>query len=1108
MLTPLSALACEDWVAKVVAVEGAVQHKHGQQDWQPLQREQHICPGGSVKVGDNSRASLHLRNNTFTRLDADSLLSFPVQTQERRFWVELRQGIAHFISRIVHEFEVSTPYVNAVVEGTEFVVAAQQGQGAVSVMEGKVTAYNEKSRASLTAGQQAVSGGRDLDLSRFNVPADTLVEWAIHYPPVLSLAELPTQTAQDKAALQQAIAALQQNRVDQALQILEDAPASDVVQLARGTLLLQIGRMPEFTRTIEPLLQGPASGLAHGLKSIAAIARNDIASGRASADIAVQRAPNSAAAWIALSYAQQAELQLNAALESARKATQVQPASLLAHLRLSELHLAQGDVDAARDALEAVPDGVARGAELEGSKGFVQLFRLKLDSAREHFNRALAMDSSNPQYQLGLGLTLLRDGDLKAGRQHMEYAVSLDPLRSVLRSYLGRAYFEEKRDDVALEQWQLAKQFDPNDPTPYFYTGVHKLFANDPIGAVEELETSRDLNDKRAIYRSETLLQSDAASRSATLARAYGEVGYDQGVLLSGWDALRRDPTNSEGHRLLADYYAGDPRYETARVSELLQSQLWQPLSAYPLQPQLSEANLAVVAGAGPQRPGFNEYHSLFTQDGAYGMVNGYGGSDGTWGNDLVGSVLAGPVALSLGQYHYESDGWRENADQEQDIYNGLVQWQVGPGTSLQFESRKLTWDKGDLTINWEGELSQIAEQEFISRVNRIGLSQKLGAKNVVLVSIVDQMVDDSVSSESAIGLQNFGREKEEPTSIELQLVNFLSRGYLQFGVGRTDSKLESEATSDFSGFLILDETEGSDSLHENVYAYWTSSLWGLKTVEVGAAYDRFKSDRKAIDNVLSSSTELSEKYHQWSPKLGLSFDIGQQSVARIALFRTLYRQVAANQTLEPTHIVGFNQRYEEFAGTDSKNLVMAIDVARDSSFRYGMGFQRQLDDFPFDDAGTLKRIASRESDFNVYADYFIGAGWAINLGYREWRYDANIPSAIDQLSEIETRLVPIAATKNIGSYFQIAIKQTYYDQVYVIPVLDMDLFEARDVTFNSSGWITDFALKQLMPGRLGFIELGISNAFDANDQVVASSRQAYSFYPARFAYLQFQFNI
>src|SRR5690606_13782845 len=127
--------------------------------------------------------------------------------------------------------------------------------------------------------------------------------------------------------------------------------ATDTLQLARAALLLAAGQATAFDSAIGPLLTGSHAGNAQALKAVADASRNRPDSALAAGRAAVELAPQQAASFIALSYAQQAALQLDEALESAGKATRVEPASSLAWLRLSELHLMHGDIAASKKAL-------------------------------------------------------------------------------------------------------------------------------------------------------------------------------------------------------------------------------------------------------------------------------------------------------------------------------------------------------------------------------------------------------------------------------------------------------------------------------------------------------------------------------------------------------------------------------------------------------------------------------------------------------------------------------------------------------------------------------------------------------------------------------------
>ena len=203
-------------------------------------------------------------------------------------------------------------------------------------------------------------------------------------------------------------------------------------------------------------------------------------------------------------------------------------------------------------------------------------------------------------------------------------------------------------------QFDVAKQLDPNDPTPWFYDAVRQDADNRPVEALSELQRSIDLNDSRAVTRSRLLLDEDRAARSAGLARIYGELGFSQLALAEGFRALNDDPINYSAHRFLADAYLNQPNREIGRLSELLQSQLRQPENVQPLQPQLSETGLFIVPGAGPAQPSYNEYNRLFVRNGLSFYADGIAGANGTYGDDAVVSgtgrsriLQRGSVSLS-----------------------------------------------------------------------------------------------------------------------------------------------------------------------------------------------------------------------------------------------------------------------------------------------------------------------------------------------------------------------------------------------------------------------------------------------------------------------------
>ena len=66
----------------------------------------------------------------------------------------------------------------------------------------------------------------------------------------------------------------------------------------------------------------------------------------------------------------------------------------------------------------------------------------------------------------------------------------------------------------------------------------------------------------------------------------------------------------------------------------------------------------------------------------------GSGGKKRTFGDDVVQSGVVGNVSYSLSQYRYETNGFRQNNDQQHDIYDAFAQVSVTPQLSLQAEYR------------------------------------------------------------------------------------------------------------------------------------------------------------------------------------------------------------------------------------------------------------------------------------------------------------------------------------------------------------------------------------------------------------------------------------
>ena len=594
---------CQEPAGRFASIDGEVDVQRGSVYWRTAQLDQFLCEGDTIRVGDRSRVAIQLINNAVLRIDQNTsirLVNISSKTDERS-WLDLVSGALQSFSRQPWLLRVTTPHLKGDIDGTEFYVQAEEDRSLLIVLEGRVLVYNDKGRLALASGQAATAEAGKAPVYRIVVRPRDAVQWALYYPPVLYLRpdEFPPGPGW-QGMVRQSIESYLRGDRQQAFEGIATVP--ETVRdprffVYRASLLLAVGRVDEADADIKRALRlAPNDGNALALQSIIAVVQNEKDQALNVAQRAVEAAPGSATALIALSYAQQARFDLEGARASLEKAVQLDPKNALAWARLAELWSSFGRLE---QALEAAQKAVILEPDLSRTQtvlGFAYLTEVKTTQAKEAFDKAIALDQADPLPRLGLGLAKIREGDLDEGRREIEVAASFDPNNSIVRSYLGKAYYEEKRMPLDEHQYTIAEELDPKDPTPWFYDAIAKQTTNRPVEALQDMQKAIELNDNRVVYRSRLSLDSDLAARSASLARVYTNLGFQQLALVEGWKSVNTDPTNYSAHRFLADSYSALPRHEIARVSELLQSQLLQPINTTPIQPHLAESNLFLIS--------------------------------------------------------------------------------------------------------------------------------------------------------------------------------------------------------------------------------------------------------------------------------------------------------------------------------------------------------------------------------------------------------------------------------------------------------------------------------------------------------------------------------
>ena len=604
--------------------------------WRPAALNEQLCPGDVIHVGERSRVEVTIAGHPNVRLDQNTALRLPGDDQP--LIVRLLYGAAYFFSRHPRRLTVDTPFIDAAVEGTEFLVRVEAERTLIIVFAGRVRASNPHGELAIEDGEAAwPRPARRPRLSDRPAARRRAVDAVLSGDPAgagRSLGRRGAGTAEPLRGAVQLAAAGQLPAAFARFEAIPETERGSDYYLYRAATLLSVGRVEEARADIgQALLRDPSDGRADALSAVIAVAQNDRDRALDEAQRAVELSPRSAAARIALSYAEQARFQIEAARQALEQAVKDEPENALAWARLSELWLMQGRRERSRRAAKRARELAPELARVQTVLGFAELAEINTGRAKKAFRRAIDIDSANPLPRFGLGLATIRAGDLEGGRKEIEIAVALDPENALLRSYLGKAYFDERTTNPLTYFQELVDQLpepgeharrpavrdiqelDPNDPTPWLYDAIRLQSENRPVEALRNIEKSIELNDNRAVYRSRELLDQDRAARGTSLARIYNDLGFEQLGINEATKSLSLDPANAGAHRFLSDVYATQPRREIARVSELLQAQLLQDININPVQPSLSETNLGIITGGGPARPGFNEFTPLFERN-------------------------------------------------------------------------------------------------------------------------------------------------------------------------------------------------------------------------------------------------------------------------------------------------------------------------------------------------------------------------------------------------------------------------------------------------------------------------------------------------------------
>ncbi|MEA3470775.1 MAG: TonB-dependent receptor, partial [Thermodesulfobacteriota bacterium] len=432
------------------------------------------------------------------------------------------------------------------------------------------------------------------------------------------------------------------------------------------------------------------------------------------------------------------------------------------------------------------------------------------------------------------------------------------------------------------------------------------------------------------------------------------------------------------------------------------------------------------------------------------------------------------------GYTHFETDGWRTNADQEDNIANVFAQYEITHKTSVQAEYRYRKNETGDLELTFfPDDLLPYLRQEDETQSFRLGFHHGFAPGSDLIgnfqYSDGDRSVhDEDPDPEFTFPIFDFDLEgDDEAYSGELsylfksEYINLVG-GAGHFDIDSTDQIAFSLDFGVPPPFVLDQFSVDADTRHSNIYLYTYIKPLDNLTLTVGGSGDFFEAE-----------DELVKDQNQFNPKLGVIWNLDTGTTLRAAAFRVLKRTLITDQTLEPTQVAGFNQFFDEVNATDYWRYGGAIDQKFSDSIYGGVEFTYRDLDVPYVDftgpAPVLAEANWKEKLARAYLFWTPLKSVSLTAEYRYEdleRDEQGGPGA----KEAQTHYLPLGINYFHPSGLSASLKGTYINQDGKFErKVDRGVFEDGSDDF----WLVDATISYRLPKRYGFITVGVNNLFD-----------------------------
>ena len=1037
---------------KMLRKEGTVHYRPASLTERAAAEPQPLGWGDALRTLDLSRATVVFVDWSELRMKPRTRLEVGRQgTTSQSLSLTIHDGEVYITSRGGPQaIAIETPFATGTPHGTEFLIAVdtQARRTEVAMFDGEVELRNEWGSITVTNGWQGVAeeGGAPRLIAR--IEARKLVQWWIHYPGLLDPDELGLGPS-ELNVLAASLKAYRAGDLQNALQSFPGypnriEPASEPGRIFLAGLLLAVGAVEQSLAQLDRVnVEAPMAAALQTM--ISAVGSEKGARDPAPpTSIRLDKGTLGASGFLALSYVHQATNDLQAALEAARAATELSPKFGFAWARVAELEFSFGHTRAARTAVQRALEFSPCNAQAVALHGFLLAAENRTKEALLAFDQAVGMDPALGNAWLGRGLCRIRQGDAESGRLDLQTAAILDPRRSLIRSYAGKAFGDAGDERLARKELSYAGRLDANDPTPWLYSALEQWQENRDNDAVRDLERSIALNDNRALFRSRLLLDQDLAVRSASLAKIYQSAGLDEVALSEASKAVTFDYASHSAHQFLAESFNAlrDPtrfnlRYETPWFNELLLANILSPVGAGLLSQNISQ----------------QEYSPLFERDGLHLLNSTEYRSDGQIRQINSQSGTYGRTSWTIDLDYQHNDGIRPNNDLNRlEVYPQFKQ-QLTDRDSVFVLTKFMDYESGDNYQHYDPSYAsptlRVREQQIPIALAALHREWQPGLHTTLLAgrlhssveaqdsaAVLDLWTNSPPPGVNWVRLQSFDNLRQETDfAAYLAELNQIWQGErhvsiagarFQAGQIQTDSTLDDHSSGFVHDYYAPPVPTRVDDPFDRwtLYAYHTQQLWDGFRLTAGVAYDRLRYPANFRFSLLSGDERT---LSHLSPKAAASWDL-----ARNIALRGMYAQSVGGLSydesvrLEPTQLAGFGQSFrsvisEAEAGSPIAPRYevggLALDVKlRPSTFLgaqaqwlrsdadHTVGVFRSSGDLaPPPQAGassTSEQLAYEERSLGFYVHQLLGRDWSAGAGYQlarsrlDWAYP-EIPATL-----------------------------------------------------------------------------------------------------------------